>query len=250
MIYTYGDDKGGVALIDAWGNDKRAVHAARVSFNRESDNEDLTERDARLLKFMIKEGHTSPFEHSGLTMKVVCPLFVRSQIMRHRTFSFNEVSRRYTSAKMDVYVPSELRLQSDKNLQCSVEGSHAIGEEFLLEKVSEFAVDSLAVYEYLLRRGVSREQARGVLPQSMYTMFWMSGNLHNWFKFLKLRLHEHTQYETRLIAEAMRDHVEAAFPITTMLVSEITGALPLRPKGDASSTNLPEQEITEEEADR
>ena len=185
MIHTYGDDKGGVALIDAWGNDKRAVHAARVSFSRESDNEDLTARDVKLLKFMIKEGHTSPFEHSGLTMKVVCPLFVRSQIMRHRTFSFNEVSRRYTSAKMDVYVPSEFRLQSDKNLQCSVEGSHATGEDFLLKKVSESALDSLAVYEYLLRRGVSREQARGVLPQNMYTMFWMSGNLHNWFKFLK-----------------------------------------------------------------
>ena len=237
MIYTYGDDYGGVGLIDAWGDDKRAVHAARVSFHRDDDNSDLTERDVRLLKFMIKEGHTSPFEHSGMTVKVVCPLFVRAQIMRHRTFSFNEVSRRYTEEEMRIYVPQELRTQADKNLQCSVEGSHVVGERFLLEKVTESALDSQAMYEYLLKRGVSREQARGVLPQNMYTMFWMSGNLHNWYKFLKLRLHEHTQPETRLVAQAILDHTEARFPVTTLLVSELTGALPLRAKGDASDTS-------------
>lgn len=242
MIYTYGDGYGGVELIDAWGDDKRAVHAARISFLKDGTDKDLTERDIRLLKFMIKEGHTSPFEHSGLTFKIVCPLFVRSQIMRHRTFSFNEVSRRYTSEEIKVYVPQELREQAEKNLQCSVEGSRVAGEPFLLELAQSSASESYGVYEYMLKKGVSREQARGVLPQNTYTSFWMTGNLHNWFKFLKLRLHSHVQPETRVIAQEILNCVEDKFPVTTMLMSEVTGVLPLSTRDVSSGTNLSEKE--------
>lgn len=240
MIYTYGDSYGGVALIDAWGNDKRAVDAARVSFNKNKSNDDLTARDVKLIEFMIKEGHTSPFEHSGLTMKIVCPLFVRSQLMRHRTFSFNEVSRRYTSEDLRVYTPTELRAQAKRNLQCSVDGTHVDNEDELVEEVESAALASVSTYEMLLESGVSREQARGVLPQNMYTMFWMSGNLHNWYKMLKLRLHEHTQRETRLIAEAMLAHIEERFPITTHLIADLTGAIPLRdPSSDTNPRETP-----------
>lgn len=234
VIYTYGDEHGGVSLVDSWGNDKRAVHAARISFAKEGEGDDLTERDIRLLKFMIQEGHTSPFEHSGLTFKVVCPLFVRSQIMRHRTFSFNEVSRRYTSEALKVYMPEELRKQADKNLQCSIEGSNVSEEADLKEHMSRANDQAENVYEYLLKQGVCREQARGVLPQNTYTSFWMTGNLHNWFKFLKLRLHSHVQPETRVIAQAVLQCIENKFPITTMLFSEISGALPLETKDPAS----------------
>ena len=240
MIYTYGDSYGGVALIDAWGSDKRAVDAARVSFNKDESSDDLTARDVKLLEFMIREGHTSPFEHSGLTMKVVCPLFVRSQLMRHRTFSFNEVSRRYTSEDLRVYTPTELRAQAKRNLQCSVEGTHVDNEDDLIEEVESAALASVSAYKMLLESGVSREQARGVLPQNMYTMFWMSGNLHNWYKMLKLRLHEHAQYETRLIAEAMLTYIEERFPITTQLIADLTNALPLKdPSSDTSPRETP-----------
>lgn len=221
MIYTYEDNYGGVALIDAWGDDARAAHAARVSFSKDGESSEVTDRDERLIKFMLREKHTSPFEHSGLTMKVICPLFVRSQIMRHRTFSFNEVSRRYTAEDIRIYTPTELRLQADKNLQCSIEGSNVDKEDECLNDINACHRACLGMYEMLLRRGVSREQARGVLPQNTYTMFWMTGNLHNWFKFLKLRLDVHTQPETRLIAEAMWRHIESRFPVTTSLATGI-----------------------------
>ena len=166
MIYTYSDDYGGVALIDAWGDDARAAHAARVSFLKDDAGSELTAKDERLLKFMIREQHTSPFEHSGLTMKVVCPLFVRSQIMRHRTFSFNEVSRRYTSESLRIYMPRALREQADKNLQCSVEGSHIEREADALDNIDMCHSACLSTYQLLISTGVSREQARGVLPQN------------------------------------------------------------------------------------
>jgi len=237
LIYTYDDEYGGVELIDAWGDDKRAVHAARISFAKEGTGSDLTERDVRLLRFMIKEGHTSPFEHSGLTFKIVCPLFVRSQIMRHRTFSFNEVSRRYTSDDLRIYVPKALRQQADKNLQCSIADSHVDREDMLVGHVGHITDQAESVYNYLIAHGVSREQARGVLPQNTYTSFWMTGNLHNWFKFLKLRLHEHVQPETRVIAEEILNCIEDKFPVTTMLMSEVSGVLPLSSKDSASETN-------------
>lgn len=219
-IYPYGDDYGCVAKISSTGDDRTAVCAARVSFLRDGDEPD-DKRDERLLRFMIKEGHTSPFEHAGITLRITCPMFVRSQIMRHRTFSFNEVSRRYTSEEIKVYVPSALRMQSEKNLQCSEPDSHVNGESFLLENMETALNSALSAYSYMIYRGVSREQARGLLPQNTYTTFWMTGNLHNWFKFLKLRLHEHSQEETRLIAQAALTIIQEDFPLTTSLMKEL-----------------------------
>ena len=219
-IYPYGDDYGCVAKISATGDDRTAVCAARVSFLKDGDEPD-EERDERLLRFMIKEGHTSPFEHASVTLRITCPLFVRSQIMRHRTFSFNEVSRRYTSEEIKIYVPESLRVQSEKNLQCSDSGSHIEGESEVIDAMDQALQASLKAYSYLLFKGVAREQARGVLPQNTYTTFWMTGNLHNWFKFLKLRLHNHSQEETRRIAESALAIIERDFPVTTRLMREM-----------------------------
>jgi thymidylate synthase (FAD) len=138
---------------------------------------------------------------------------------------------------MRVYTPTELRVQAKRNLQCSVDGTHVDNEDDLVGEVESAVLASVSTYEMLLESGVSREQARGVLPQNMYTMFWMSGNLHNWYKMLKLRLHEHTQLETRLIAEAMIAHIDGKFPITTQLVSD-TKFMPLR--DPSLSTSLTE----------
>jgi len=220
IIYPYGDDYGCVARISSTGDDRTAVNAARVSFLRDGDAPD-EERDERLLRFMVKEGHTSPFEHASITMRITCPLFVRSQIMRHRTFSFNEVSRRYTSEEVQIYTPSALRVQSEKNLQCSDSGSHVEEEARVIDAMDQAMQASLRAYSYLLFKGVSREQARGVLPQNTYTTFWMTGSLHNWYKFLKLRLHEHSQEETRAIAKAALRIIEGDFPLTTRIMREL-----------------------------
>ena len=212
MTKLYHDGQGQAQLIDVMGNDKRVVDAARVSFLK--DNHEvarLSQRDEKLIHFLASHGHTSPFEHCAATFLITCPLFVRSQIMRHRTFSFNEVSRRYTSEQISFWTPGSMRGQAKDNLQCSegeIESSEAEG---VFKLAVEFA---LASYHQLLEQGVSRELARGLLPQSTYTTFYMTGNLHNWSKFIKLRDHEHAQPETREVARQIRNTLEERFPIS------------------------------------
>ena len=110
--YIYEDDIGCVELIDHMGTDKSAVNAARVSFLRDTKDQSLTARDKKLINYLVSHNHTSPFEHMTVTYRVTVPLFVRSQVMRHRTFSYNEVSRRYTSENIQTWKPIEFRGQS------------------------------------------------------------------------------------------------------------------------------------------
>jgi len=198
------------SLIDFMGSDKRVVDSARVSFLKDDVSQTkLTDRDKKLIKFLASHGHTSPFEHCTATFLLIVPIFVRSQIMRHRTFSYNEVSRRYTSELIEFWKPNELRGQAKDNLQCSdgvLESSEA---ESIFKMTTEF---SYASYQQLIEAGLSREIARGVLPQSTYTKFYMTGNLHNWIKFIKLRDHDHAQPETREVAQQIRQKLEICFP--------------------------------------
>lgn len=210
MSKIYHEGNGSAQLIDFMGSDKRVVDAARVSFLKDDHAESkLTDRDKKLIKFLAAHNHTSPFEHCLATFVLKVPLFVRSQIMRHRTFSYNEVSRRYTSEQIDFWKPDTMRGQAKDNLQCSegtVESSEA---DSIFKIATEF---SFASYQQLIEAGVSREIARGVLPQSTYTTFYMTGNLHNWIKFIKLRDHEHAQPETRDIAQQIKQKLEVCFP--------------------------------------
>lgn len=214
--YIYGDNIGSVSFVDMMGDDKRAAHAARVSLlNDEFDalTDEVDEGDKRLIRFLAREQHTSPFEHSSYSVRIVCPLFVRSQIMRHRTFSFNEVSRRYTSKNLEFFIPSELRQQAEKNLQCSTDQS--VADALQARQLYMGAVASaLTSYNQLLEAGVCREQARGILPQTLYTEFYMSGNLLNWMKFLRLRLHPHAQPEAQAVAAAVKSMLCDDFPFT------------------------------------
>jgi thymidylate synthase (FAD) len=217
--YIYGDEIGSVSVVDYMGNDKRACHAARVSLLNDDltgFDDDLDEGDTRLLAFLAREQHTSPFEHSTYSVRVTCPLFVSKQIMRHRTFSFNEVSRRYTSKGLQFYVPSTLRQQAVKNLQCST--GEAVENNAAAVDLYEAQVQTaLMTYEGLIEAGVCREQARGILPQCLYTEFYMTGNLLNWFKFLRLRLHPHAQPEVQAVAQAVLAFIRQDFPETARL---------------------------------
>ena len=210
MSKIYREGNGTATLIDFMGSDKRVVDSARVSFLKDDvTNTKLTERDKKLIKFLSAHGHTSPFEHCVATFLLVVPIFVRSQIMRHRTFSYNEVSRRYTSEKIEFWKPDEVRGQSQDNLQCS----EGVLEESEANSIFQLATEfSWASYKQLLEAGVSREMARSVLPQGTYTTFYMTGNLHNWIKFIKLRDHDHAQPETRDIAQQIKQNLEVCFP--------------------------------------
>ena len=211
----YDDGIGEVTYVAHMGHDSTPAHSARVSLYEEATSSKLqmTNRDAMLIKYLAKHGHTSPFEHCAATLKITCPLFVRSQIMRHRTFSYNEVSRRYTSEDVQFWTPSALRAQHQKRLQCSTD--EVVHEsDHWLQCWDQHHENCMTFYQLMLASGVAREQARAILPQSTYTHFWMSGNLNNWAKFLKQRLDSHSQPETRAVASAARDILMQHFPIS------------------------------------
>ena len=214
----YEDGIGDVRLINVMGTDRTAVESARVSFSSDEftgfDDEPLSEKDEKLLAFLIRSGHTSVHEHSVLTFRITCPLYISKQIMRHRTFSYNEISRRYTSKDMAFFVPHHFRKQAEKNLQCSTqEGVDKHMEA--LKTYEDIVKKAKEAYDQLIELGVCREQARGVLPNCMYTSFYMTGNLNNWFKFLKLRLDDHAQEEVKIVALEIKRVIEEYFPITS-----------------------------------
>ena len=203
-----------VTYVDHMGSDKTVANAARVSYDKaEFDNSDVSDKDKRLINFLAKHKHTSPFEHLSLSVVIKCPLFVRSQIMRHRTFSYNEVSRRYTSENLEFFEFESLREQAKKNLQCSTDST--VEFNTTLKKLMHMhRKDSLRLYNRLLDEGVAREQARSVLPQCLMTSFVMTGNALNWSRFLKLRLDEHAQEECRVVAQGCLQHLKDRFPQT------------------------------------
>jgi len=202
-------DKGFIELIAHMGDDNTVVSAARVSYLGESKG---LEQDAKLIKYLLKNKHTSPFEQVEFQFMVKCPLFVRSQWMRHRTWSYNEVSRRYTSDEIEFHVPSEIRLQSDDNKQMSAGLMENPG--LIIDAIKSSALMCYEMYEGMLRLGVAREQARMILPQSMYTKFYAKVDLHNLFHFLELRLHLHAQPEIRLYAQAIEELIKPIVPIS------------------------------------
>jgi thymidylate synthase (FAD) len=211
------DDKGFVELVDSMGDDLRVVNAARVSFNSES--EEFSKKDETLIAYLLQNGHTSPLEHVIFTFLVKVPLFIRSQWMRHRTWSFNEISRRYTSDEMDFYIPKSFRKQSDDNKQASTEetidnvvmfGDLIPVEEFMKEH-SGYCEN---LYNMLIEQGVSREQARMILPQNMYTKYYATVDLHNLLHFLNIRNHPHAQFEMREYAKRILSIVTGIVPKT------------------------------------
>lgn len=203
------DGQGWVGLIDHLGSETTIVNAARVSFGRLKDKMD--DRDITLLNYLIENKHTSPLEHVVFTFSVHCPLFVRGQWHRHRTWSYNEISRRYTEIDMEFYTPPKLRQQAENNRQASI-SSPDFQDRELIKKIEAFNKKSLAFYEELLASGVCREQARGVLPQNMMVTFWGTVNLGNLLHFLELRDSEHAQWEIREYAIAIKKLIKPLIP--------------------------------------
>lgn len=201
--------QGWVGLIDHLGTEATIVNAARVSFGKVKTSMD--ERDVKLLNYLIQNRHTSPLEHVVFTFSVHCPLFVRGQWHRHRTWSYNEISRRYTEIDMEFYTPEKLRRQSENNRQASF-ADPDFEDAKLRELIEQSNRTSLELYEKLLEAGVCREQARGVLPQNMMTTFWATVDLANLLHFLQLRDSEHAQYEIREYAIAIRDLIRPVVP--------------------------------------
>tara|TARA_B100000214_G_C23970708_1_gene629987 strand:+ start:147 stop:869 length:723 start_codon:yes stop_codon:yes gene_type:complete len=220
----YDDGIGYIELLNTMGTDKCVVDSARVSFNKDNHADSLlTDKDVKLINYLATNKHTSPFEHCSMTFRVKVPLIVARQHMRHRTWSYNEVSRRYTSENIEMYIPTAFRKQHSSNRQASTEedmnpilktvkGSTLTYTSTARDLVKSSSRKCLSLYNQLLEAGVCREQARLVLPQSMYTEYWCTANLLNIIKFLKLRLPKESQWEIRRLAEEMSYFVKIMFP--------------------------------------
>ena len=185
-------------LIRVSGSDLDVVNAARVSYGKVSNT--LSDRDQKLIKYLINHHHTSPFEHNQLSFRVKTPIYVQRQWMRHRMNSYNEISYRYVQSSLEFYIPPCWRWQDEANRQCS---TGAFNNEDALRAYKESLIKSGQVYEALLQAGVAREQARGVLPLCTYTEFIYTCNLHSLMHFLKLRLHPGAQQEIQAYAAGL-----------------------------------------------
>ena len=203
------DGQGWVGLIDHLGSETTIVNAARVSFGKIKNTMD--ERDVTLLKYLIENHHTSPLEHLVFTFSIHCPLFIRGQWHRHRTWSYNEISRRYTEIDLEFYTPGKLRKQAETNRQASVD-SPDFEDASYREMIRKHNEESLALYNRLLEAGVCREQARGVLPQNMMVTFWGTVDLNNLLHFLFLRDSDHAQWEIRQYATAIKQLIKPIIP--------------------------------------
>ena len=203
------DGQGWVGLVNHMGDETTAVNAARVSFGKMQDQ--MGERDVGLLRYLIEHHHTSPLEHVVFTFLVHCPLFVRSQWHRHRMWSYNEISRRYTEVDITFYVPPVVREQAEDNRQASVDSGN-LDQDELRRLITENNERCMQEYQTLLDRGACREQARGVLPQNMMTTFWGTVDLHNLLSFIQLRDSDTAHWEIRQYAVAIKQLVRPYLP--------------------------------------
>ena len=206
-------DRGFLALDAALASDLAVVNGARVSFNQAS--EEMEERDAGLIRFLMRERHGSPFEHGYFRFIVKAPLFVVREHHRHRAgHSYNEWSGRYSRMEAEFYVPDFVRTQVGKPGAYSFEPVDAATRDAARREIEENATRAFQAYERLLEQGVAKEVARAVLPLSTYTKYLWSCNPRSLMHFCSLRNHEAAQFEIRQYAAAAESFLERLMPVT------------------------------------
>jgi len=242
---------GFIQLVDVMGDDEAICIAARQSTTGDSKG---AEQDRQLIRYMLKNHHTSPFEQVEFKFLCKMPIFVARQWVRHRMASLNEFSGRYSKMPKEFYVPSDERLvfQDKKNKQGSAElqvcGEDRAEIHTMMRRQHDEAYGN---YEHYLRMGLVREVARVNLPLSTYTQWMWKSDLHNLFHFLKLRLHPHAQWELRqyanriweivqevvpMAAEAFNDYVLEAETFSRMEMAVLRRMLDIVDLGDTSLT--------------
>ena len=206
---------GHVDYVDHMGDDLRVANVARVSFNNWKDEFD--NKDKRLINYLLEHEHTSPFRHCYVSYRVKAPIFVLRQWGKHQVgCAWNELSMRYVHVpEVELWQPSQWRKQAKNSKQGSSDEPFSLQEEADLDQ-AVFEVARAAVVEYnrMIEQGVAREQARTILPQSLYTTVIWTASLQAVLHFLALRLDSHAQKEIRDYAEAVRDLTKPLFPAT------------------------------------
>jgi thymidylate synthase (FAD) len=218
-------DHGHVQLIDYMGSDLAVVNSARVSFNKESswDGEQhwsgsqkkvLSEKDQKLINYLAKHNHFTPFCHPQISVRVKCPIFVRAQLGKHQIgLVMNEVSRRYVTYEPEIYTPFWRAAPTNGAKQ----GSSGEIEDMdkcisMRQEYQTVANECLKLYNDLIADGVAPEQARSILPQGTYTEFVWTGSLYAFARVYNLRIDAHAQWEIQKFAEAFGKIISPIFP--------------------------------------
>lgn len=202
-----------VELIDSMGNDNTICQAARVSTG--NDTKDYAESKG-LINYLWSNGHTSPFEHVTATFRIEVPLFIARQMVRHRTFSYNEISGRYSELEPKFWIPDTDRPLENKGSGAHPDLQHHDNHIEVMDStgfmIQSLSTRALSTYKGLLEDGVATEVARAVLPQNMYTSFYMTGNLKNFLDFIDKRIVQNAQEEVREVAYQMGIALDTVVP--------------------------------------
>ena len=201
-----------VHRMDSMGSDLTVANAARVSFDKHKD--ELDDSDEKLIAFLAKHGHWSPFAHVSQQLKIDAPIFIARQLQKHQVgLAWNEVSRRYVDSTPEFYTPTEWRKRAKDKKQGSL--SEPIASQGIANAIKKEAeIVCVNAYNALLRKDVCPEQARMVLPQSLMTSWYWSGSLYAFSRVCNLRLKEDAQAETREVAQSISNHCAIEFPIS------------------------------------
>ena len=202
------------------GTDLTVANAARVSFGKTSEMEDdpwgppkLKAKDDKLIRYLAKHKHISPFGHCFVSFHVKAPIFVARQLVKHKFLRWNEISRRYVTNNIEFFYPDTYRQAAEDKKQGS--GGRVSDDVGMLaiQKVTAVNGKSLIAYESLLSSGVCEEQARMILPQSTLTEWYWSGSLDAFADMCRLRCKNDTQYETRVVADQINTIMQPLFPV-------------------------------------
>ena len=217
-------------LIDHMGDDLSVVNAARVSFGKKSEFVDgeikedevgpymemvLSNKDKKLIRYLAKHKHLSPFGHAFASFHVKAPIFVARQLVKHKFLRWNEISRRYVDEEPEFYVPETWRGRSADKKQ----GSDGVVDTAIT--TDYIATLAKGVYNNLLEEGVAPEQARMVLPQNAMTEWYWSGSLDAFAAMCQLRCASDTQYESRIVADQISELMKELFPVSWEALMEM-----------------------------
>jgi thymidylate synthase (FAD) len=211
-------DKGFIELLDVFGNDLTIVNAARVSFNKEST--ELNSKDEKLIQYLAKHNHITPFFHPQLRFRIKMPIYVAREWYRHTIgFARNEVSRRYVDTPPECYNPQDIRAR-DTNLKQGSKLTNVENNSEIALKIKDIQDKVVNTYEELLSLNVAPEVARGILPQSMYTEFIETASLAAYARLCKLRLDPNAQKEIQEYAKVLSELIEEKFPMSWKALTE------------------------------
>ena len=214
MLWTSPDGKGFLEVLETFGSDLTVVNAARVSFAKEV--EEMGEKDEKLIQYLAKHNHISPFFHPQIRLRVKMPIFMAREWYRHTIgFARNEVSRRYVDSLPELWHPSPDSLRErDPKLKQGSKDTAVEGADTLVDRITNHGKQTLSLYDQLLTEGVAPELARTILPQSMYTEFVETGSLAAYARLCSLRLDPGAQREIREYAAGLESMLVASFPVS------------------------------------